>query len=300
MPNTTDRDRPQPPICDYEGSTYRIDFWEGQGRDYEDRAERVAIRRLLPPRGGRLMDVGAGFGRLASLYDGFDEVVLVDYSKSQLSYARQRLGGGRYTYVAADLYHLPLVASAIDVTVMVRVMHHLADVPAALAQLARVIVPQGQLVLEFANKRHLKNLLCYALLRQGDPFGREPYEFADLHYDFHPDWIRERLGEAGFTPQKRLSVSLFRLGGLKRTIPTGILVSMDAALQRVSAPLALGPSMFVRSVQQKSGALATVARDQMFACPECACGPLERRDEGMVCPACGRSWPIEDGIYVFK
>jgi len=31
-----------PPVCDYEGSDYRSRFWEGQGRDYEDQAERIA------------------------------------------------------------------------------------------------------------------------------------------------------------------------------------------------------------------------------------------------------------------
>ena len=30
------------PICDYEGSAYRTEFW-GQGREYEDAVERVAF-----------------------------------------------------------------------------------------------------------------------------------------------------------------------------------------------------------------------------------------------------------------
>ena len=52
-----------PRICDYEGSRYRTDFWEGQNREYEDRVERVAMQKLLPPRGERLLEIGAGFGR---------------------------------------------------------------------------------------------------------------------------------------------------------------------------------------------------------------------------------------------
>ena len=39
-------------ICDYEGTSYRARFWEGQGREYEDLAERIALKRLLPPRVG--------------------------------------------------------------------------------------------------------------------------------------------------------------------------------------------------------------------------------------------------------
>ena len=32
------------PICNYEGSAYRTEFW-GQGRDYEDAVERAALVR---------------------------------------------------------------------------------------------------------------------------------------------------------------------------------------------------------------------------------------------------------------
>ena len=47
---------------DYEGSQYRADFWVGQGRQYEDAAERIAIERMLPANGGRIAEIGAGFG----------------------------------------------------------------------------------------------------------------------------------------------------------------------------------------------------------------------------------------------
>ena len=151
------------PICDYEGSSYRTDFWEGQPRAYEDLAERRALARLLPPSGGRLLDLGAGFGRLAPLYQGYQEVVLVDYSLSQLAHARKRLGDRGFVYVAADIYRLPLATSAVDTTVMVRVLHHLVDVRAALRQVARVTRGQGTFILEFANKRHLKNILHHSI-----------------------------------------------------------------------------------------------------------------------------------------
>ena len=41
-----------PPVCDYEGSDYQARFWEDQGREYEDRVERIALRRLMPAGGG--------------------------------------------------------------------------------------------------------------------------------------------------------------------------------------------------------------------------------------------------------
>ena len=45
----------RPRICDYEGSNYRTEFWEGKGRDYEDQVERIALRRLLPQNGVQRM-----------------------------------------------------------------------------------------------------------------------------------------------------------------------------------------------------------------------------------------------------
>lgn len=293
-------ERQASPICDYEGSTYRTDFWEGKGREYEDRAERVALRHLLPPRGGRLLDIGAGFGRLASLYAGYQQVILLDYSRSQLAFARQQLGDERFIYVAADIYRLPLAANAVDTTVMVRVLHHIADVPLALRQIAHVTRPGGTLVLEHANKRHLMNILRCSLRPGPNPFDRRPYEFAPLHYDFHPAWIEARLHEAGFMPEMRRSVSNLRSGLLKRIFSTTTLVKMDAMLQVMLAPLALGPSVFVCSHNRKAGKQQIVPLEGLFRCPECGAEPLARAAGAMHCVACQSRWPLEDGIFVFK
>ncbi|HSG15070.1 MAG TPA: class I SAM-dependent methyltransferase, partial [Anaerolineae bacterium] len=95
----------RPPVCDYEGSDYRTRFWENQGREYEDQAERIALRRLMPPAGDTLIDIGAGFGRLSDEYSGYRRVVLFDYSRSLLREAQERLGDDpRFIFVAGDWY----------------------------------------------------------------------------------------------------------------------------------------------------------------------------------------------------
>ena len=100
-----------PPVIDYEGSRYRTEFWEGQGRQYEDAAERLALQELLPARGGCIAEIGAGFGRLAELYDGYGRVVLFDYSRSLLREAVQRWGHDpRFVFVAGNVYTLPLAS----------------------------------------------------------------------------------------------------------------------------------------------------------------------------------------------
>jgi ubiquinone/menaquinone biosynthesis C-methylase UbiE len=151
----------RPEICDYEGSNYRTEFWENQGREYEDRVERIALRKLLPKSGARFLEVGAGFGRLTDEYRNYQQVVLLDYSFSQLQYAREYYGdqNGRYLYVAADAYKLPFKAGIFDGVSMIRVIHHMADVPRVLTQIRRVMASGGTFILEHANKRHEKTTM---------------------------------------------------------------------------------------------------------------------------------------------
>jgi SAM-dependent methyltransferase len=287
-------------IRDYEGSSYRTDFWEGQGREYEDLAERIALRKLLPPAGARLLDIGAGFGRLVDLYDGYQQVVLLDYSKSMLRQAQDRLGGGRkYIYVAADLYGMPFVDFLFDTAVTVRVLHHVQNIPAAFQEIQRVLRSRGVYVLEYANKRHLKAVLRYLLGRQNwSPFVPEPYEFVELNYDFHPAWMEARLREAGFAIGRELAVSSFRLPFLKRLISPRSLAALDGVLQGPTATFKLAPSVFVRATAEKEDVQAENQR--FFRCPNCHGSDLIETEEALTCQGCGRGWAIDDGIYDFK
>lgn len=296
------------PICDYEGSDYRTRFWEDQGRDYEDAVERLAISRLLPLTGELLLDVGAGYGRLADLYDGYRRVVLFDYSRSQLEYARSQLGDDRFIYVAGDFYRLPFVTGLFDAITQIRVIHHAADAPALLAQLRRVIRPVGVFLLEFANKRHLKAIGRYFLRRQHwSPFDHQPVEFAELNFDFHPSWIRAQLRAAGFVPGRTVTVSHFRVGFLKRWLPTRLLVALDSLAQPTGRWWQLTPSVFVRSRATSAGTLAPA--DAFFCCPNCQ-NPLPTppgvwqglapADQELNCSGCGAVWAIRSGIYDFK
>jgi SAM-dependent methyltransferase len=299
LTHNTVSESPQP-ICDYEGSTYRTDFWEGQGRKYEDLVERIALRRLLPPTGGRLLDIGAGFGRLSGLYAGYDEVILLDYSTSLLKEARERLGGDpRYRYVVANFYHLPFVDGLIDTAVMVRVLHHAQDVPAVLGEIARAIRARGHLVLEYANKRHVKAILRYLLRRQDwNPFDRQPVEFVALNFDFHPAYVRQNLARAGLAIQRERAVSAFRLPLLKRMVPLHVLAALDALLQRPLAPLKLTPSVFLCARRDENAFLAPAG--SFFRCPACHSTDLVEGDGALICRDCARRWPLVDGLYDFR
>jgi len=291
---------PPPTVCDYEGSTYEADFWVGQNRDYEDRVERIALRRLLPPTGHTLIDIGAGFGRLADLYGGYERVILVDYSRSLLRQAQARLGkhNPKYVYVAANVYHLPFVEAVADALVMVRVIHHLTDVPTALAELARILRSQGRFVLEFANKRNTKAILRYLLRRQKwNPFDPEPVEFVALNYNYHPRWIETQVQGAKLNIEARLSVSHLRIPLLKKAVPLSVLAHIDSALQWTGRWAMLSPSGFLllrQTAQRPANA------EHLFQCPVCGGSRWPLGEDYMPCQSCGNRWTVTDGLYDFK
>jgi len=157
----------RPPVCNYEGSDYQQSFWEQSDRAYEDQVEAIALQRLLPDHGRLLLELGAGAGRNTPRYQGFERVVLLDYSRSQLEQAQQKLGiNHRYTYVAADVYRLPFASGVFDAATMIRTLHHMADAPLALAQVRRVLKPGAIFILEYANKKKLKEIFRYLMRRQ--------------------------------------------------------------------------------------------------------------------------------------
>lgn len=293
-----------PPVCDYEGSDYQTSFWERGGREYEDQAEAIALRRLLPARGSLLLELGAGAGRNTPRYTGYERIVLLDYSRTQLQQARARLGDSpRYLYVAADIYKLPFVHGLFDGATMIRTLHHMADAPRALAQVRRVLAPGAVFILEFASKRNLKAILRYWLRRQTwNPFSLEPVEFAPLNFDFHPQAIRRWLTELGFCIETTLTVSHFRLGLLKRILPAGWLAALDGLLQPTGAFVQLTPSVFLRAAVPPAGDFLPVPEDVRLwlQCPACGAHPLEPAPDHLLCPNCRQKWAVREGIYDFR
>ena len=293
-----------PPVCDYEGSDYQASFWDQGEREYEDRAEAIALKRLLPSSGHLLLELGAGAGRNTPRYMGYEQVILLDYSRTQLQQARSRLGdSSRFTYVAADIYRLPFMDASFDGATMIRTLHHMADAPKALGQVHRALQPGGTFVLEYASKHNLKAILRYWLGKQSwSPFTLEQVEFAELNFDFHPKAIRRWLTELGFKIERTLTVSHFRMGVLKRHLPARLLAALDGWFQPTGAWFQLTPSVFLRARLPGQTFADEMTRDipHLFQCSACGQHPLEQEADYMACPNCGRKWAFKDGIYDFR
>jgi SAM-dependent methyltransferase len=252
-----------------------------------------------------LIEIGAGYGRLVPLYGGYDEVVMFDYARSQLRQAQELWGqagpGGRprYRYVAADFYKFPFAPGLFDTVTIVRALHHAADAPAVLRGISHILAPGGTLVLEFANKCNLKAILRYLVRRQDwSPFDREPVEFVELNYNFHPAWMRERLADSGLQVEEIRTVSHFRLGLLKRLVPTPVLASLDRLVQPTGALWQLTPSVFVRCKARADKACAPVGA--FLRCTVCGSTMLVNEGEVLSCVDCGARFAVRDGIFDFK
>jgi len=288
-----------PPVCDYEGSDYQTSFWDEGGRAYEDKAEEIALKRLLPKSGKLMLEIGAGAGRNTPRYTGYERIVLLDYSRTQLQQAQERLGTSeRYIYVAADAYKLPFVDGLFDGATMIRTLHHMQDAPAALRQVRRVLQPAAHFILEYANKLNLKAILRYALGKQDwSPFAQEPVEFAALNFDFHPKTVRKWLDEIGFDLQRQLTVSHFRIGIIKRIFPANFLAWLDSFAQLTGDWWQLAPSVF--TLNNARGKSAIAPEGAFFQCPQCGM-PLEDVPETLTCSNCGAKYAIRNGIYDFR
>jgi SAM-dependent methyltransferase len=242
---------------------------------------RARSQPAAPPSGRSLLEVGAGAGRNTPRYTGFDEITLLDYSRSQLEQARRRLGEGRrYRYVVADVYRMPFAPGVFDAATMIRTLHHMQDPLKALQRVRRALATGGVFVLEFANKRNLKAIARWLLrLQAWNPFDPAPVEFARLNYDFHPRAVAGWLESAMFHVERRLPVSHLRLGWLKRHAPLGLLLAVESPLQRLGSAWLYTPSVFVSA---RAAGSAPAPSGGFWACPACESLDMNEGPDGVI------------------
>jgi SAM-dependent methyltransferase len=118
-----------------------------------------------PPR-GRVLEAGCGAGWMwaeaaARLPAGLD-LTLTDVSPGMVTEAVERVGSlGRYARTAgrvADVQDLPFREASFDVVVANYVLHHVPDPTRAVAEMARVLRPEGTLVVACVGDDHLTEL----------------------------------------------------------------------------------------------------------------------------------------------
>src|SRR5262245_54468326 len=174
-------------------------------------AQRCRVVKALHLREGeRVLDVGVGPGLLA--YDmaasvGRDgHVCGIDISEDMLAMSRKRCADQPWTeYQRANATDLPYPDKSFDAAVSTQVYEYVADIPAALAELYRVMRPGGRVVVLDTDYRSL-------VIHTGDEARMKRVLLAWDEHFVHaglPRTLSGQLRDAGFVIRLRDVIPMF-------------------------------------------------------------------------------------------
>ena len=122
------------------------------------------IGRIARHLSGEVLEVGCGTAALWSKTDQalpeLKRLVLADYSTAMATAARDNTLGvpGDRACVVADAQRLPFPDGAFDAVLCFHMLYDVVDIDAALAEIARVLRPEGVVLFSTNGKEHLKEL----------------------------------------------------------------------------------------------------------------------------------------------
>jgi len=224
-------------------------FW--QGREYEHQSEVFALNRFLHNLHFNVSaDIGGGFGRLTPLLSACSKKTFLLEPSARM----RRLAPKNLKVIAGTATHTHLPDSSLDCAMMVRVLHHLPDIQPVFAEMARVVKPNGYLIIEFANSANFKSRLKSWL--SGQPILPTPIDLRSagsirkkyIHFvNHHPQTVLKTLSLCHFVPLQTLSVSNFRSPLLKKILPVKLLLWLESLSQSFLSESYFGPSIFILS-----------------------------------------------------
>ena len=246
-----------PPACTfYDDPEFDYqDYWAS--REYEDLAERAVLNYFYADFIGhqrRLVDIGAGYGRLLPLYAPWAQEVFVIEPSWKLNQQLKKIIT-KYPQVKllqGNAENLCLKSQLVDVVQMIRVAHHCLDMDQVMAQVSQILKPGGWFIFEFPNKIH--GLMTVKQYLQGHWTFRSDFQSVDRRaqenrgsqtipfMNHHPQQVLKWMEKANFEVIKCCSISNLRR---LKIIPIPVAVRLDRWFWNLTKPIWWGPSVFV-------------------------------------------------------
>ena len=153
----------------------------------ESDVEAAMSRALDTSAVGRLVDIGTGTGRILELFSGqADRATGIDRSPEMLRLARAKLSKANLDNVEirqGDMYSLELPSAESDTVILHQVLHYAQQPGAAIAEAARLLDTDGQLlIVDFAahEREDLRSQAAHARLGFSDEQIARWFKAADI------------------------------------------------------------------------------------------------------------------------
>lgn len=182
----------------------------------DDAVEAQVVEAAGPGRFRRMVDLGSGTGRmLALLAPRAEQAVGLDLSQQMLNIARRNAteaGLGHVELRHGDIFDTRLPDASADLVVVHQVLHYLGDPAAAVREAARIVAPDGRLIIvDFAPHKH--------------EFLREQHQHRRL--GFSDEEMARWLAEAGLPQVALQSLPPVRADGLTVKIWAALLAPTE-------------------------------------------------------------------------
>jgi len=147
-------------------------------RAFQEELDRLVEDYLGPARGEAVLDIGCGGGRFVTALGQAGSLTGIDIDESALARARARHAGvAQATFVRMDAERLGFPDASFDTVMMLDMIDTLPNLPAALAEAARVLARGGRLMVTAPNR---DSLPLRALRRLGLPVPGRAFSVLEL------------------------------------------------------------------------------------------------------------------------
>ncbi|MBE9060281.1 class I SAM-dependent methyltransferase [cf. Phormidesmis sp. LEGE 11477] len=168
------------------------DQYNAQAQSYDHRWNRYINKTLTfllgwaeIPVSAHILDVACGTGELERLLltDNLKQSISgIDISEQMLAEARQKLKGfPNVTFKRGTASQLPFPDRSFDIVVSASSFHYFPEPKKALAEVNRVLKPNGQVIILDWCKDFLLCRLCDWFLKRFDPAHQQCYTEAEFH-----------------------------------------------------------------------------------------------------------------------